>query len=109
MRLLGMVPPSALQPKPRVAIEMPTSALSPYVGVYHIAQGFELHVTMQNGSLFIRSTTGGAPVHLWPESRKDFFVNEVEAQVTFTRDASGTVKGLVLHQYGRGRPARKVQ
>lgn len=109
MRLLGMVPPSALPPRRRTAIELPASALSSYVGVYQIAPGLELHVTMQNGTLFIRSTAGGAALHLWPESGNDFFVNEVDAQVTFTRDASGTVTGLVLHQYGRDRPARKVR
>jgi hypothetical protein len=107
MRLLGMVPPSALPPIKRTAIALPASALSPYVGVYRVAPGLDLHVTMQNGELFIRST-GGATVRLWPGSSGDFFVNEVNAQLTFTRDASGTVTGLVWHQFGRDRPAPKV-
>src|SRR5207247_3342559 len=46
-------------------------------------------------------------VQLWPESNNDFFAKDVDAQVTFVRDASGAVSGLVLHQYGRDRPARK--
>jgi len=110
MRLLGMVPPSALPPRQRTAIELPASALPPYVGVYEIASGFELHVTLQNGALFARSTTGGGAVRLWPESATDFFVKEADAQVTFTRDAPrGAVTGLVLHQFGRDRPARKIR
>lgn len=109
MRLLGMVPPSALPPRRRTAIALPASALSSYAGVYQIVPGFDLDVTMQNGALFVRSTTGGAALHLWPETGSDFFVNEADAQVTFTRDAGGTVTGLVLHQYGRDRPARKVR
>jgi len=32
----------------------------------------------------------------------------VDAQIKFTRDANGTVTGLVLHQYGRDRPARRL-
>jgi hypothetical protein len=32
-----------------------------------------------------------------------------DAQVTFTLDSSGAVTGLVLHQYGRHRPARKIR
>jgi len=36
-------------------------------------------------------------------------VNEVDAQVSFTRDSSGAVTGLVLHQYGRHRPAKKIR
>jgi uncharacterized damage-inducible protein DinB len=112
MRLLGMVPPSALPPRKRTAIELPASALSPYVGVYQLAPGFELHVTMQNGALYARSTTGGGAVRLWPESATDFFVREADAQVTFTRDSGGgggAVTGLVLHQFGRDRPAKKIQ
>src|SRR5215216_1189945 len=73
MRLLGLVPPSALPPKSRTAIDLPASELSPYVGVYQIAPGLEFHVTMQNGLLYIRSTTGGGALRLWPESKSDFF------------------------------------
>jgi hypothetical protein len=109
MRLLGMVPPSALPPRPRTAIELPTSALSPYVGVYQLARGVELDVALRDGALLARSSTGGAPARLWPESRADFFLKEVDAQVTFTRDANGAVTGLVLHQWGRDRPGRKVR
>jgi uncharacterized protein DUF3471 len=107
MRLLGMVPPSALPPSKHTAIELPVSALSPYVGVYRVVAGLDLYVTMQDGKLFIRST-GGETVRLWPESSTDFFVNEVDAQLTFTRDTSGAVTGLVWHQLGRDRPATKV-
>ena len=109
MRLLGMVPPSALAPRRRVAIELPPSVLSQFIGVYQIGPGLELNITMQGGALFIRSTAGGAAVHLLYERTNDFFVNEVDAQVTFTLDASGVVTGLVLHQYGRDRTAQKVR
>jgi len=107
MRLLGLVPPSALPPRARVAIELPASALSSYVGVYELAVGLDLDVTLDNGALHIRSSNGGASVQLWPESNNDFFAKDVDAQVTFVRDASGAVSGLVLHQYGRDRPAKK--
>jgi uncharacterized damage-inducible protein DinB len=109
MRLLGMVPPSALPPRPRTAIDLPVSALSMVVGRYALGPGQELEVTLRDGALFIRSSAGGSAVRLWPETRSDFFVKEVDAQVTFTRDAGGTVAGLVLHQYGRDRPARVVR
>jgi hypothetical protein len=108
MRLLGMVPPSALPPKPRTPIELPASALSRFVGTYELAPGSELVVTMRDGALFVQGSTGAA-VRLWPESMTDFFVKEVDAQVTFTRNANGEVTGLVLHQYGRHRPATKVR
>ena len=64
---------------------------------------------MRDGALFIRSTVNTTFLRLWPESSNDFFVKEVDAQITFTRDASGAPTGLVLHQYGRDRPARKIR
>ncbi len=109
MRLLGMVPPSALPPRQRKAIDLPPDALSPFVGAYELAPGFDLVVTMSDDVLSIRSDPGGATVRLWPESAADFFVKEIDAQVTFTRDARGTVTGLVFHQYGRDRPATKIR
>src|SRR5256885_9159039 len=59
MRLLGMVPPSALPPRPRAAIELPASALSNFVGLYEIVPGLEFDVTLGNGALFVRPTMGG--------------------------------------------------
>jgi hypothetical protein len=108
MRLLGLVPPSALPRANRTAIELPASTLPAYVGAYELAPGLDLDVTQRGRALFIVSTIGGPPRRLWPESATDFFINEVDAQITFIRDASGTVTGLILHQYGRDRPARKV-
>ena len=109
MRMLGLVPPSALPPGKRTAITLPESALSPLAGSYEITPGWEIIVAMQDGALTIRSSFGGAAVRLLPESVSDFFVNEVDAQVTFNRDSDGRVTGLVLHQYGRDRPARKIR
>ena len=108
MRLLGMVPPSALPPKRRTAIELPATALSPYVGVYQLARGVQFEITMREGALFITPSSGGT-VRLWPASSNDYFVKEADAEITFTRDATGTVTGFVLHQYGRDRPARKIR
>jgi len=109
MRLLSMVPPSALPRRQHTVVELPASAITPYVGNYQLRPGVQLEVTIQGGALFIRSSTGGATVELWPESATTFFVKEVDAQVTFTRDASGAVAGLMLHQYGRDRSAPKVR
>ena len=74
-----------------------------------LAPGTDLRVTMEDGVLFIRSTPGGSTARLYAESKTVFFVTQVDAQVTFTRDANGAVTGLSLHQSGRDRLARKVQ
>jgi hypothetical protein len=109
MRLLGLVPPSALPPRKRTAIDLPVTALGPYVGDYELATGLLLGISLRDGALYAKSSNGGDAVRLWPESNTDFFVKEADAQISFTRAASGTVTGLVLHQFGRDRPAKKIR
>ena len=107
MRLLGLVPPSALPPVRRTAIDLPASDLTAYGGVYEISAGLRLEMATRDGGLYATSSMGGPPVRLWPESKTEFFVKEADAQITFVRDANGKVTGLVLHQYGRDRRANK--
>jgi uncharacterized damage-inducible protein DinB len=109
MRLLGMVPPSALPPRQRTAIDVAASTLSQYVGVYQLAPGVQFDVTQGNGGLSIKSNIGSQAVRLWPETKNDFFVKEADAQITFTHDAVGAVTGLVRHQFGRDRFAPRVR
>jgi hypothetical protein len=109
MRLLGLVPPSALPPTKRTAIELLESAFAPYAGTYEAATGTEIEVTVRDHALYARSSVGGDAVRLWPESATDFFVKEANLQVKFTRNASGAVSGLIVHQFGRDRPARKIK
>jgi uncharacterized damage-inducible protein DinB len=108
MRLLGMVPPSALPPKQRVAIQLSPSALSQFVGVYQLTPGLQFDVTAGDRSLTVVSNEGNR-ARLWPESANDFFSMQVDAQLSFTRDAKGMVDGFVLHQFGRDRRASKVR
>lgn len=108
MRLLGMVPPSALPPAPHMAIELSASALTPLVGVYELTPGLQLEVKAADGALDVKSTVG-TERRLYPSSTNDFFAKDVDAQITFVRDASGAVTGLVLHQMGRDRPAHKIR
>jgi len=108
MRQMGMVPPSALPRPHRTAIALPVASLAPYAGVYRVAPGLDLTVTRRDSTLWVQST-GGALVRLWPESPTDFFVNEVDVQLTFTRDAKGTVDGMIVHQEGRDRRAPRVE
>jgi hypothetical protein len=45
-----------------------------------------------------------------PESRKSqFYYKEVDAQITFTRDESGNMSALVLHQHGRDQTADRLE
>ena len=108
MRLIGMVPPTSLPPAPHTAITLSASALAPFVGLYEFTPGLQFDVKAADGALDIRSTVG-TERRLYPSSANDFFARDVDAQITFVRDASGAVTGLVLHQMGRDRTAQKIR
>jgi CubicO group peptidase (beta-lactamase class C family) len=108
-----LVPAIPLAPKPapvkqRSAITLPASTLARYVGTYQLAPSFAIEVTADGDALY-GQPTGQQKFRLWPETEVDFFIREVDAQVTFIREAGGTVSGLMLHQNGQNMPAPKVK
>jgi len=95
-------------PKQRTAIDVRADVLARYVGTYQLAPNFMLEVTLTNGALFVHPTNQQT-FRMWPESETDFFLKELDAQLTFQRDASGSVTGVVLHQGGHDQTAPKVR
>ena len=79
-----------------------------YVGRYELTPAFALDISLKDGALFAQGT-GQPAFRLWPETEVDFFIKEVDAQVTFVRDAQGVVTALVLHQGGQDQRAPKVR
>ncbi len=73
-----------------------------------LAPNFAITVTLVNGSLHTQAT-GQPKVPIFAESETGFFVRVVDAQLTFTKDESGAVSGLILHQNGANQPAKKVR
>ena len=110
MHLLDPMIPLAPKPvaqKVRTAIEVPADRLALYVGVYQLAPKFNFVITLKDGALYEQLTGQGA-LRLWPETDVDFFLKEVDAQITFVRDAQGTVTELILHQNGQNQHAKKA-
>lgn len=111
MHLLDPTIPLIPKPAPRkeyAAIELPEATLARYVGTYAFAPSFALEVTVDGGALWAQAT-GQSRFRLWPFAETEFFVKEVDAQVTFVRDAQGKVTSLVLHQNGQNPTATKVK
>ena len=90
----------------RRAASLSADQLAAYEGVYDLSSAFSLTLSAADGGLTAQAT-GQSPIPLTPEATDAFFVEAIDAQVTFTRDASGAVDGLVLHQGGRDMPARR--
>ncbi len=51
--------------------------------------------------------TGQPAVELYAESETEFFVEVVDAQITFVFNDAGEVESLVLHQGGRDTPGTR--
>ncbi|HVT58586.1 MAG TPA: serine hydrolase [Thermoanaerobaculia bacterium] len=95
-------------PRERQAVELDPAIYDRYVGEYELSPTFHLVVTRDGGRLFTQAT-GQERIEIFPSSESEFFLRVVDAQITFVRDAAGTVTSLVLHQGGQDFPGRKVQ
>ncbi len=90
-------------PKPaaEAAAVTPAPAVRPeeYVGRYPLAPTFVMSVTTDGGKLFVQAT-GQPQFLLLPAAADRFRVKDVDAEISFERDAAGKVAALVLHQNG---------
>ncbi len=91
----------------RKAITVSPGLLAAYVGKYELAPNFIVTVTSENGSLFLQAS-GQPRFEMLPESDTDWFLKDVDAQVSFVREA-GNVNQLILHQNGANLPARRIE
>jgi bla regulator protein blaR1 len=98
--------PKSLAP-PRTAVPMDPAAFDLYVGHY-LLSGTMLMSVSRDGAHFLTQLPGQSPVEIFPEAQGDFFAKVVGAQISFDRDDSGKVTGLVLHQAGQNLPLPRV-
>jgi CubicO group peptidase (beta-lactamase class C family) len=92
---------------PRVAVDLPVETLDRYPGRYELAPEFVVEITREGTTLWAQAT-GQARIRMYAASPTRFFLRVVDAEVSFTEDASGAVTGLVLHQGGRDTPGRRM-
>lgn len=94
-------------PKQRKAIQLDPKHYDVYVGRYELAPNFILTITKEQNRLFAQAT-GQVKVELFPETATQFFITEVDAQITFVTDKQGRTTQLILHQAGQQIPAKKL-
>jgi len=94
-------------PVERTEIDVAEEILETYVGEYELSPEMSLVVTLEDGQLHLK-VTGQGKTPLFAEAEDKFFLRVVNAQISFTKDESGEVTGLILHQGGREQPAPKV-
>jgi CubicO group peptidase (beta-lactamase class C family) len=108
MHLLDSSMPLTPIPPRRVAITLPPEVLERYVGTYELAPTFSIVITRTGSELFAQPT-GQQRFPIFAEKEAEFFLKAVDAQLSFTSDAAGTVTGVILHQNGQNIPGRKKQ
>jgi len=94
-------------PEIRIPIKVDPKVYDAYIGQYEIASDFIITITRENNRLFAQAT-GQPKFEIYPESETKFFLKAVDAQITFIKNDKGEVTGLILHQYGRDYPGKKI-
>ena len=96
-------------PKERKEVAIDPKILEKYAGEYKIIQpSIIISVTLENGKL-LGQVAGQSKFSLSPESETKFFSKDVNAQITFVKDAKGEVTGLTLSQGGSAFSAPKIK
>lgn len=98
------------RPKAKASIQLEASRLEALVGRYAFAENPAIitTVTASGGRLFLQ-TADRPKLEVLPESETNFYLKEMPAiQVTFWKDASGKVSGLVSHLNGVGHEAKRL-
>lgn len=97
------------KPKPaKTEITLSEKILQTYVGEYQLAPNFSIVVTNEGGKLFTQAT-GQEKIEIFAEREDEFFLKVIEASLSFTKDESGKISGLILHQGGRDVSAKKIK
>ena len=86
-------------PPERMAITVPAAILKRYIGVYELAPGIDVAMTL-DGDQLMTQVTGQPKFPLFAETETRFFLKVVDAQVDFVRVSSGSVTHIILHQGG---------
>lgn len=94
-------------PEQRTAIQLDPELLERYVGTYQLNGQTLITITREGDHLGIQLT--GQPMFgLYAKSKTEFFLKQVDAEVTFVTDDAGNVTRLILHQAGHDMPAPRV-
>lgn len=92
-------PPEVAALTPRQQIDLPASRLVDYEGTYQVDE-FVLMEVKRDGRRLWTQLTGLPPIEQYAQRQDAFFSRDIDAQLTFTRNARGVVTGLVLHSQG---------
>lgn len=91
----------------RKAVRVAPEIFAAYVGKYELVPNLVLTITSEHGALFLQAT-GQPRFEMLAESETNWFLRDLDAQVTFVKEA-GRVHQIILHQNGADMPARRIE
>lgn len=94
--------------KERKAVALDPKVLAAYAGEYELKPDFTIIVTVEKDQFFLQAT-GQPRIQAFPSSETEFFLKDVEAQISFIKNEEGRITQLILHQGGRDVQARKIK
>jgi CubicO group peptidase (beta-lactamase class C family) len=83
-----------------VEIKLDEAHSNPILGVYDAKPIGTMTISRDSGRLYTQ-LTGQPKLEMGAKSDTEFFLKQVNAQLTFIKDANGVVTGVILHQHGR--------
>ncbi len=93
-------------PKEKTEITLPEEVLKQYAGIYDLSPQLIVHIRFEDGKL-VGQPEGQGTIQLRAEKMDFFFLKEIQAEVTFTRNEKNEVISLTLHQDGRDITGKK--
>jgi CubicO group peptidase (beta-lactamase class C family) len=94
-------------PTDRKQITVDTKIFDRYVGQYQLGPNAILTMS-RDGDRFYTQLTGQPKFEVFAESERKFFLQVVDAQLTFDVDAQGAATQVTLHQNGRDIVAKRM-
>lgn len=88
-----------LRPIERKRIKLDPKTLDLYQGEYQLDAETILTISRQGDKLILEAR-GVLKTELFAESETEFFIEEIDAQISFVKDKTGKVTHLIFHQGG---------
>lgn len=95
-------------PRAHKAIKVSAAILERYVGRYRYSDTDILTVTREGDHLFAQEP-GQDRIELFAEGERDFFLQVMDAQVTFELSGDGTATAAIWHQAGRDERGARIE
>jgi CubicO group peptidase (beta-lactamase class C family) len=94
--------------KEKVLAAVDSKIYDAYIGTYQLSPEITFIITREDGRLYAE-VAGMGKSEIYPESEISFFPIDVDATITFVKDETGQVSGIIYKQGERELLAKKVK